>query len=78
MATLAVAMKSCTHPQNGGVIAELPEGVMEIGMGQHGEGGGVNLLRGDDTAERVIKPLMEKLNVKANDKVLLYINGVGQ
>ncbi len=79
MATLAVAMKSCTHPQNGGIIAELPEGVMEIGMGQHGEGGGgrMELLSADDTAERMIKPLMEKLDAKRGDKVLLYINGVG-
>ncbi len=79
MATLAVAMKSCTHPQNGGIIAELPEGVMEIGMGQHGEGGGgrMDLLSADDTAERMIKPLMEKLAAKSGDKVLLYINGVG-
>ena len=37
VATLAVAMRSCTHPQNGGMITDLPQGVMEIGMGQHAE-----------------------------------------
>ena len=37
VATLAVAMHSCTHPQNGATITDLPEGIMEIGMGQHGE-----------------------------------------
>jgi len=36
MATLAVAMTGCTHPQNGGVIAVLPDDEMEIVMGQHG------------------------------------------
>lgn len=79
MATLAVAMKSCTHPQNGAVIAELPEGEMEIGMGQHGEGGGgrMPLLSADETAEKMIAPLMEKLQAKEGSKVLLYINGVG-
>jgi len=79
VATLAVAMKSCTHPQNGGVIAELPDGIMEIGMGQHGEGGGgqMELLSADDTAAYMMKPLMEKLEVKSTDKLLLYINGVG-
>ena len=40
LATLAVAMRSCTHPQNGATITDLPAGIMEIGMGQHGEGGG--------------------------------------
>ncbi|TKG91541.1 dihydroxyacetone kinase subunit DhaK [Puteibacter caeruleilacunae] len=79
MATLAVAMKSCTHPQNGVTIAELPDGEMEIGMGQHGEGGGGRspLLTADETATRIIEPLMKKLEVKAGDKVLLYMNGVG-
>lgn len=79
IATLAVAMKSCTHPQNGTVIAELPDGVMEIGMGQHGEGGGgqMELLSADETATNMITQLMEKLEVKISDKVILYINGVG-
>jgi dihydroxyacetone kinase-like protein len=79
MATLAVAMKSCTHPQNGVTIAELPVGEMEIGMGQHGEGGGGRspLLSADETAERMIAPLMQKLNATSGDKVLLYVNGVG-
>lgn len=40
LATLAVAMNKCTHPQNDATITDLPEGIMEIGMGQHGEGGG--------------------------------------
>ncbi|MDO5981125.1 dihydroxyacetone kinase subunit DhaK [Flavivirga spongiicola] len=79
VATLAVAMKSCTHPQNGGIIAELPEGVMEIGMGQHGEGGGgrMELLSADETATYMITQLMEKLEAKTDDRMLLYINGVG-
>jgi len=79
VATLAVAMKSCTHPQNGGVIAALPEGIMEIGMGQHGEGGGgqMELMSADDTAAYMMKPLLEKLQAKPADKLLLYINGVG-
>ena len=28
VATLAVAMRSCTHPQNGGTITNLPDGIM--------------------------------------------------
>ena len=51
LATLAVAMRSCTHPQNGATITDLPAGIMEIGMGQHGEGGGGQ------------KPLVEKQHV---------------
>ncbi|MGL5681605.1 MAG: dihydroxyacetone kinase subunit DhaK [Marinifilaceae bacterium] len=79
IATLAVAMKSCTHPQNGGIITDLPEGVMEIGMGQHGEGGGgrEELISADDTAEKMISLLMRKVEPKAGEKLFLVINGVG-
>lgn len=79
IATLAVAMNKCTHPQNDATITDLPEGIMEIGMGQHGEGGGgqETLVSADDTAEKMISLLMRKLQSKAGDKVLLYINGVG-
>lgn len=79
VATLAVAMRGCTHPQNGAVIASLADGEIEIGMGQHGEGGGGRqmLVSADDTAEQMVSLLMRKLHPKAGDKVALYINGVG-
>ncbi len=80
LATLAVAMRACTHPQNGATITELPEGMMQIGMGQHGEagqGGNEPLVSADATAEFMVGQLMKKLDVKSGDKVLLYINGVG-
>lgn len=80
IATLAVAMRSCTHPQNGGVITSLPDGLMEIGMGQHGEAGagGVQpLVSADDTAATMVGLLIKKLALGRGDKALLYINGVG-
>ena len=40
MATLAVAVNGATHPATGSLLADLGEDEMEIGMGQHGEGGG--------------------------------------
>lgn len=79
IATLAVAMRACTHPQNGMSISDLPDGIMEIGMGQHGEGGGGRkpLVSADDTAEEMVGLLMKKLQPKPGDKALLIINGVG-
>lgn len=80
IATLAVAMRGCTHPQNGATITQLPEGMMEIGMGQHGEAGagGIQpLISADETAEFMVSMLMKKLDAKAGEKVVLYINGVG-
>ena len=79
VATLAVAMHSCTHPQNGATITDLPEGIMEIGMGQHGEGGGGQkpLVSADDTAAEMVDLLCQQLKPKAGDKMMLIINGVG-
>lgn len=80
IATLAVAMRSCSHPQNGAVITALEDGMMEIGMGQHGEAGagGVQpLISADATAETMVGLLMKKLSLKKGDRALLYINGVG-
>ena len=72
-------MRSCTHPQNGGTITNLPDGIMEIGMGQHGEGGGGQkpLVSADDTAAEMVDLLCQQLQPKAGDKMLLIINGVG-
>lgn len=79
LAALAVAMKSCTHPQNGATIAALETGEIEIGMGQHGEGGGgrQKLTSADDVATQMVSLLMRKLDTKSGDKMLLIINGVG-
>jgi len=79
VATLAVAMRSCTHPQNNATISDLPDGIMEIGMGQHGEGGGGQrpLVSADDTAAQMVDLLCQKLKPKAGDKLMLIINGVG-
>ena len=79
MATLAVAMTGCTHPQNGGAIAELPDDEMEIGMGQHGEAGGgrTKILSADETASRMIEQLVAATGVQEGDTAMLLINGVG-
>lgn len=79
MATLAVAMSSATHPQNGQSISDLPDDEMEIGMGQHGEAGGgrTKILTADETAERMIAPLVQATGTASGDRVLLIINGVG-
>ncbi len=79
IATIAVASRSCTHPQTGDVIAELPDGEIEIGMGQHGEGGGgrQKFTNADDVTSQMLDLLLRKLHPQASDKVALYINGVG-
>lgn len=80
MATLAVTMKTATHPQSGQYISTLPEDQMEIGMGQHGEGGGTGpqpIASADETAEIMVKKLIDAVQVKKGEKIVLIINGSG-
>jgi len=79
IATLSVALKVATHPQNGGDIGAIDDDKMEVGMGQHGEGGGgiMPVKTADETAELMVKSLMTATGVKAGDKAFLVINGSG-
>jgi len=79
MATLAVAASAATHPATGAVIAEVPDGQMCVGMGQHGEaGGGVQEMKtADGTADIMLPLLLEDRKIAKGDDVLVMINGVG-
>ena len=80
MATLAVTMKTATHPQSGQYISTLPDDMMEIGMGQHGEGGGTGpqkITSADETAETMVTKLMAAIGIQKGDKAVLIVNGSG-
>ncbi len=79
MATLALAVSGATHPGTGEVIAEIPEGMMVVGMGQHGEaGGGTQTLKSaDETAEIMLPPLLDDIQAKAGDELFVMLNGTG-
>lgn len=79
MATIAVAARGATHPTTGDPIAELDDSEMEIGMGQHGEGGGgrMPLKTADETAEIMINALIKDLDIVSGEKLMVVINGSG-
>lgn len=79
MATLAVAVRGATHPATGSLLADLAEDEMEIGMGQHGEGGGgrQKLKSADETAEIMVNALLGDLSIKSGEKIMLILNGTG-
>ena len=79
IATLAVALRGATHPSTGSMLADMGEDDMEIGMGQHGEGGGGRspLKTADETAEIMLNALIDDLSVKNGEKVILILNGAG-
>lgn len=79
MATLAVAMSNATHPQSGMAIGDLASDEMEIGMGQHGEGGGgrMKIQTADDTANIMLSQLSQALDIQSGDNLMLMVNGSG-
>lgn len=79
MATIAVATVGATHPATGMEIAHIDAGMMEVGMGQHGEGGGgsMPMKSADDTAVLMMDALLKDLDVKQGEKVMVIINGSG-
>lgn len=79
MATLAVAVRGATHPSTGSMLADLGEDEMEIGMGQHGEGGGgrQKMKSADETAEIMVNALLSDLSIQNGEKIMLILNGTG-
>jgi len=77
--TLAVAVRTATHPSTGSPIFELGEDEMEIGMGQHGESGvgKMPLKTADETAEIMLNMLLEDLIGVPGDELLVVVNGAG-
>ncbi|MDR2348947.1 MAG: dihydroxyacetone kinase subunit DhaK [Bifidobacteriaceae bacterium] len=79
MATLAVAVRGATHPSTGSMLADMGEDDMEIGMGQHGEGGGgrQTMKSADETADIMVQALLNDLSIKDGEKIMLILNGTG-
>ena len=79
MRTLAVAVRTATHPSTGNPIFELGDDEMEIGMGQHGEAGTgrMQLKSADETAAIMLEMLLNDLAVSAGENLLVLMNGAG-
>lgn len=79
MRTLAVAVRTATHPSTGQAIFTLGDDEMEIGMGQHGEAGTgrMKLKTADETAETMLASLLDDLEVKEGEELMVILNGAG-
>jgi phosphoenolpyruvate---glycerone phosphotransferase subunit DhaK len=79
MRTLSVAARTATHPSTGIELSPMADDEMEIGAGQHGETGAgrMKLLTADETAAIMLKRLVEDLEVKAGEELLVIVNGMG-
>jgi phosphoenolpyruvate---glycerone phosphotransferase subunit DhaK len=79
MRTLAVAMRTATHPATGQPIFELGDDEIEIGMGQHGEAGTgrMKLKTANETADIMLEQLLADLKVSEGEELLVMLNGAG-
>ena len=80
MASITVKSTDATHPQNGMSFGDLGEtDQMEIGAGQHGEGGGVRvpMASSKETVALIAPKLVEHVGLERGDKAFVMINGCG-
>jgi dihydroxyacetone kinase-like protein len=77
--SMGMALTSCTVPAAGRPTFELGDDEMEIGIGIHGEPGRrrVNLAPAAEVTEMLAIPIMEDLGLKAGERVLAFVNGMG-
>ena len=77
--SMGMALTSCTVPHVGKPTFDLPEDMMEVGIGIHGEPGRVRLPvePADKIVERLMEPILTDIPYKAGDEVLLFVNGMG-
>ncbi|GER85183.1 MAG: dihydroxyacetone kinase subunit DhaK [Thermogemmatispora sp.] len=77
--SMGMALTSCTVPAKGTPTFDLGEDEMEIGIGIHGEPGRrrVKLAPAADIVEMLANPIIEDLGLKAGERVLAFVNGMG-
>ncbi|MCB0065450.1 MAG: dihydroxyacetone kinase subunit DhaK [Caldilineaceae bacterium] len=77
--SMGVALTSCTAPNIGHPTFQLPEGQIELGVGIHGEPGRRRALlaRSDDIVDMLLTPIMHDLRLRADDRVLVLVSGLG-
>lgn len=79
MATISVAVRCATHPASGESFGDLGEKDMEIGMGQHGEGGGGRqpMKSAKETISIMANALVKDIPLQKGDKCFVMVNGSG-
>jgi phosphoenolpyruvate---glycerone phosphotransferase subunit DhaK len=76
---MGVALSPCTQPAAGAPTFELPAGMMEVGMGIHGEPGvgRAELRSADEIAEELVSRIVPDLPFGRGDLVAVLVNGLG-
>jgi len=79
MASMGVALTSCTVPKAGRPTLTLGEDEMEMGVGIHGEAGRrrSKMMPADSIAEELLAAILTDLRPPKGSNVLLLVNGLG-
>jgi dihydroxyacetone kinase-like protein len=77
--TMGVALSSCTIPEVGKPTFQIEEGMMEMGMGIHGEPGISRepLKTADEIVDEIMDRILSDIDIQGNDEVSVLINGLG-
>lgn len=77
--SMGVALTSCTSPMVGRPTFVLPPGQIEVGVGIHGEAGRrrIPLARADAVVDLLLEAIAGDLEVKAGERVLAMVGGLG-
>ncbi len=77
--SMGVALTSCTSPSVGHPTFQLPDGQIELGVGIHGEQGRRRALmaKSDEIVDMLLVPIMHDLQLRADDRVLVLVSGLG-
>ena len=78
MLDIAVAVRCATHPASGASFGDLGDEDMEIGMGQHGEGGGRQPMKtARETIAIMANALVKDIPLRKGDRAFVMVNGSG-
>lgn len=77
--TLGVAFGGCTFPGADGPLFTVPDGMMSVGLGIHGEPGirDVPMGSADEIAEILVSELLADVPEDRGDRVAVLVNGLG-
>ena len=77
--TVGVGLGPCTIPASGRPTFDLPEGLMDVGMGVHGEAGLARrpLARADEVADELVDLLLAELQPGDGDSAWVLVNTLG-
>lgn len=77
--TLGVAFSGCTLPGSEAPLFVVPDGMMSVGLGIHGEPGvrDMPFQAAPELAQTLVQPLLAERPAGAGDRAVLIVNGLG-